>query len=98
MCPLAGLPYEERAVGRSCVENLTPGVPLRLCCAEDLLVLKAFASRPQDWIDVEGIVIRQQSTLDRGLIRSELGELCRLKEEPEILDRIEEIFKKYPLD
>jgi hypothetical protein len=32
---------------------------LTTASAEDIVIMKAFAARPKDWIDVEGIVIRQ---------------------------------------
>ena len=35
------------------------GLSLLTCSAEDLVVLKAFADRPRDWEDVQGIVGRQ---------------------------------------
>ena len=38
--------------------------PLLTCSAEDLIVLKAFAARGRDWVDVEGIIVRQAGALD----------------------------------
>jgi hypothetical protein len=50
---LGGLPFEESAVARSSPFLFPPEVPLRTCSAEDLIVYKAFASRPKDWVDVD---------------------------------------------
>ena len=48
---LGALPFEERAITRAKKIELEPGAHLRLCTAEDLIVMKAFADRPQDhWI------------------------------------------------
>jgi hypothetical protein len=69
---------------------------IRTCSAEDLVVLKSFASRPQDWIDVEKVIIRQGPRLDRALIIEELKPLAELKEEPEILSRLDQLFRKHP--
>jgi hypothetical protein len=33
--------------------------------AEDLFVMKAFAARPLDWIDAEGIAVRQAGALNQ---------------------------------
>ena len=44
------------------------GFRLLTCSAEDLIVLKAFASRPQDWIDIDAVVLRQQRVLDWKLV------------------------------
>ena len=41
-----------------------------------------FTSRPQDWIDVEKVIIRQDAKLERELIKTELQPLLDLKEEP----------------
>jgi hypothetical protein len=51
--------------------------------------MKAFASRPRDWIDVEGIIVRQTGKLDWTYIDQELRPLAELKEAPEILGELE---------
>jgi len=86
---LGGLPFEEQAVSRSTLFTFPPDVALRTCSAEDLIVLKAFADRPKDWVDIDGIVLRQNETLDWDYIRRQLAPLLELKEAPEILDRLE---------
>jgi hypothetical protein len=52
-----------------------------ICGAEDLIVFKAFAGREQDWIDIEGIALRQHHRLDEQLIWQELTPLLELKED-----------------
>lgn len=74
---------------RSSFFEYPPKLPLRTCSAEDLIVMKAFASRGQDWVDIEGILVRQTGKLDWRYIRNELGPLAELKEEPEILGQLE---------
>lgn len=86
---LGGLPFEEMVVDRSSLFTFPPDVPLRTCSAEDLIVLKAFAAREKDWIDVEGVIIRQAGGLDWHYVQSQLAPLVELKEEPEILDELE---------
>ena len=56
------LPIEESAVSRSSLFELPGGPQLRTCSAEDLIVMKAFAARPRDWLDIEGIIIRQPAS------------------------------------
>ena len=85
---LGGLPFEERLTRRASFHDFGGGVSLRTASANDMVILKAFAARPQDWIDVEGILIRQGSTLDWDLIVSELSPLCELKESPETVERL----------
>lgn len=87
---LGGLPFEENAVGRASDFEFYPGLTLRTCSAEDLMVMKAFASREQDWGDVKGILARQK-TLDWRIIYSELEPLCELKDAPEIVLRLKQL-------
>ena len=90
---VGGMPYEERVVERSSLWG-TPGAgTIRTCSAEDLVVLKAFASRPQDWLDIEKVIVRQGERLDRALILRELQPLVELKEEPEITANLQQLFK-----
>ena len=86
---LAGLPFEELLIKRSSFFEYPPKIALRTCSAEDLVVLKAFASRGQDWIDVERIIVRQTGKLDWTYIREQLRPLAELKESPDILDQLE---------
>ena len=91
---IGGLDFEHRIVDRSSLWGVDGGGQIRTCCAEDLIILKAFASREQDWIDVKNVLIRQAGNLDRDLIRKELGPLVQLKEEPEIINRLEALFEE----
>jgi hypothetical protein len=86
---LAGLPFEELVVRRSSFFDYPPKIALRTCSAEDLVVLKAFAGRGQDWVDVERIIVRQTGKLDWNYIWEQLRPLAELKESPEILDQLE---------
>lgn len=84
---LGGLPFEEQLVARATEHGFLPGVSLRICTAEDLIVLKAFADRPRDWSDIEGIVIRQKK-LDWQHIERQLRPLAEAKESPHIVERL----------
>lgn len=87
---LGGLPFEERCVERSS-DWPVAGAMLRTCSAEDLVVLKAFAARPRDWLDVESIIVRQGTKLDWPLVYGELEPLAALREAPEIVARLREL-------
>lgn len=87
---LGGLPFEESVVARASGFAFPSGVQLRTCSAEDLVVMKAFAARPRDWIDVEGIIVRQTGKLDWNYIHRQLAPLAELKEEPRILSELEQ--------
>ncbi len=86
---LGALPFESRAVDRASLYEFEPQCELVTCSAEDLIVLKLFAFRTRDILDVEGIVIRQRELLDWNYIEEQLTPLAELKDEPEILRRFE---------
>lgn len=67
-------------VRRVLLMDYAPGIKLRTCSAEDLIVYKAFANRDLDWIDVKGILVRQQGELQFDVIEQELRLLVHLKE------------------
>jgi hypothetical protein len=61
----------------------------RLTVDVDLtMVHKAFADRAKDWLDIEGIAIRQAGRLDEALICAELRPLLALKGTPEVEERL----------
>jgi len=85
---LGGLPFEEEVVDRASPFPFPGDVPLRTCSAEDLIVLKAFAARGRDWVDIEGVIVRQAGALDWSYIDARLAPLAVLKEAPEILTEL----------
>ena len=74
---LGALPFEDLVVQRATLFEFAPQLELRTCSAEDLMVMKLFASRPID--------IRDDKTLDWHYIEEQLSPLAEAKEEPEIL-------------
>jgi hypothetical protein len=93
---LAALPFEGRVIDRSTAFEFAPGGVVTTCSAEDLVVLKAFADRPQDWLDVEGIIVRQGAALDRSLVLKELLLLLELKEDPAPEVTLRKLFARHP--
>lgn len=91
---LGGLPFEEQMIAEGSYFTFIDDVKLFTCSAESLVVMKAFASRSRDWEDVRGILVRQGANINRDAIVQRLTPLVQLKEEPEILDRIQYLFKE----
>lgn len=88
---LGAMPFEERAVERASPFEITATAAtatVTTCSAEDLIVHKAFAGRPKDWLDIEGIIERQRKLLDPDLIWSELSPLLELRDDPTIEPRL----------
>jgi len=81
---LAAFPFEIEALDRSTVWKLGSAA-LRTCSAEHLVVYKLVAARPQDLIDMAGVVRRQGTRLDVGLVRRWGREFAELKEDPDLL-------------
>jgi predicted nucleotidyltransferase len=81
---VAVLPYEEQAIRRAEMIEVE-GLSLPICRAEDLIVHKAIADRPKDWLDIEKILLRQGSELDIEYVRSWLTQFADALEKPAIL-------------
>lgn len=62
------------------------------CCAEDLVVTKAFSGRDRDWADITGVISRQGAALDRGAIFERLTPLAEFAERPESISRLQLLF------
>ncbi len=83
---LGALPFEEEMVCRASLFSFGPGLELRTCSAEDLVVLKVFASRPLDVRDAEGVVLRNQ--LDWPYIERQLAPLLEVKPDASIAETL----------
>jgi hypothetical protein len=71
------------------------GIRLKLCTAEDLIVYKAFANRPIDWLDIEGVIARhEKKKLDLKYVFDQLTPLAVIKEEPEIVTKLEALIRE----
>ncbi len=88
---LAGFPYEEQIMQRATAFEYAPDVLLVTASAEDIVVLKAFASRDRDWDDIQGIAIRQMLSLDWDYVFAELASLCELKGDHEPVEHLRRI-------
>jgi hypothetical protein len=92
---LGALSFEESVVNRSVEIEAEVDTVVRVCSAEDLIVMKAFADREIDWHDIQGIVLRQGlKKLNWQLIENELKPLCEAKEQPEIMNRLVDLRRK----
>ena len=90
-----GLPgYEDELFRRAVEIEVDTGKYVRVCSAEDLIIHKAVAGRPQDIVDIESVVLRQGQRLNAAYIRRWLGEFGDLLANPDILDRFEQAYRK----
>ncbi len=87
---LGAFPFEELMISRARYREYIPTIKLKICSAEDLIVLKAFADRVRDWGDINSVLIKQEN-LDWKYIYEQLTPLVELKEAPEILEKLEKL-------
>lgn len=90
---LGAMPFEERAVERASAWAIQEGSALFTCSAEDLIVHKAFADREKDWLDIEGVAVRQSGTLNADLIWRELDPLLELKGSLSAAERLRKVLE-----
>lgn len=81
---VAVLPYEELAIRRAEMIEVE-GLSLPICTAEDLIIHKAIADRPKDWLDIEKILMRQSGKLDIEYVRSWLIQFADALEKPALV-------------
>lgn len=91
---LAALPFEIEAIEQATPWEIVPGVAVRTCSAEHLIVYKLVAGRPQDLVDVETVVRRQGSRLDLTCVRRWAAEFAEVKEDPDLLRPFEAAVRK----
>ena len=92
---LGGLPFEESAVARASDFEFVPGEALRVCAAEDLVVMKAFAGRPHDWGDIDAVLARHANRLDWNYVYGHLSPLAELKQAPELVVQLRALEEKW---
>lgn len=90
---LSGLQFEEQMIKGATFFSFHPDCTLMTCSAEDLIILKAFADRTKDWMDVEGIIVRQGKNLNIDFIIEQLSPLCKEKGTTNIINKLQTLFK-----
>lgn len=90
---VAGAGLEEQFLGRVVRVDLG-GVKVPLLSPEDVVITKVLAGRPQDLIDVRGIVDALRASLDLPHIRGVLRQLDRALGDVEVAATFEEILRE----
>jgi hypothetical protein len=86
--------YEDEVMARAVEYELATGKQIRLCSAEDLIIHKTVAGRPQDLYDIESVVYRQGKSLDVKYIRFWIQEFSLIIGNPEMPERFEVPWRK----
>lgn len=91
----ASLPYEMSAIKRARSERVQ-GEFVRVCTPEDLIIHKIISERPRDREDIQGVIQKIGSGLDRNYLDPIIEELANAFAKPSMLDFYLKCFK--PLD
>jgi hypothetical protein len=90
---LAWLPFEREALERATVEDIA-GVSVPVASAEDLIIYKTVAWRDRDRSDVERLLVLYGSGVNLDRIRSIVGEIASVLDEPGRLAEFEAIVRR----
>lgn len=82
------LPFERDAIGRAVTVEIA-GAAVRICTAEDLILMKIISERDRDLADAEKITSRRFRELDLDYIEPRIRELAELVGRAEIVGRWE---------
>jgi hypothetical protein len=87
---MINLPYEQEALRRSKRQTIY-SVDAYITSAEDLIIQKAISPRQRDWMDIEGIVENNGSTLDWSYILFHVKQLSEFLVDPSIYSKMEHL-------
>ncbi len=88
----AALPFEQEALDRA-LEMQVGGFTVPVPTPEDLIIMKAVAHRPRDWVDIEA-VLDAQPKLNLRRIRHWVRAFAEALEQPELSDDLEALLRR----
>jgi len=90
---IAWLPFETEAIAAAESLNLA-GAQVRVARAEDLVIYKAIAFRPQDQQDIERLATLHGDTIDFDRVRRIVGQFAEALDEPERAVQVEQLLTR----
>jgi len=90
--------FDEELIARAQLVEVLPKLKVRVCSAEDLIVLKIIAIRPQDQQDVATIIQRQGNNLDDAYILKWLKEFEQAIDDSTLVSTYQRLKKRYHRD
>lgn len=93
----AAFPFELEVLDRATTWRIPPDTEVRTCSPEDLVIYKLVAGRPNDLVDISGIVRRQGSRLDADRVRRWGRMFAEITEDPDLLRPFEEALRSIGL-
>jgi hypothetical protein len=95
---LADTAFDEQIIARAQLVEVLPNLKARVCSAEDLVVLKIIAIRPQDQQDVATIIQRQGNNLNDAYILKWLKDFEKAIDDSTLVDTYQRLKKRYHRD
>jgi hypothetical protein len=92
---LADTPYDVLAIQRGRLFEIEPGLAIRLCSPEDLIIYKLISTRTRDHEDVRGIIRRQAAVLDDGYILEWLSQFEKALDDSTLLAEYRALRKSF---
>jgi hypothetical protein len=90
---LGALPFEQESVARGTLASVGD-VTLRVPAVEDLVIMKAVASRPQDLADIETLLTKYPK-LNRRRVRRWIRDFAAILNSSEMVKRLESILARH---
>ena len=59
-----------------------------------MIIHKAISERQKDWEDIEGVLLRQDDRLDQAYILGWLAQFGQALEQPELIQRYQDLWEK----
>jgi hypothetical protein len=87
---LALFPFEAAIISRAIPTRLSDDLEMPVVSAEDLVMTKSFAGRPQDWADIYNL-IRHAGPLDWPAIEARLQSIAELVDIDEVLTHLQQL-------
>ena len=90
---IAWLPFERDALAASELLDLA-GTRVAVARAEDLIIYKTVAFRPQDQQDIERLLVLHRRSIDLDRVRRIVGEFAAALDEPERVAALDRIIRR----
>lgn len=92
---LADTPYDVSAIDRGRDVEIEPGITLRMCSPEDLVIYKLISTRPRDHEDVVGVIRRQGGALDHSYVESWLRQFEQALDDSTLVSEYRQFRHRY---
>jgi hypothetical protein len=92
---LAEVEFDLEAIKRAVDVEIRPGVSVRVCAPEDLIIYKLISTRLQDHVDAENVIRRKGSGLDEAYIIDWLQKFETALDDSTLIDSFRVIQRRF---